>query len=329
MSTASPKTRKVSISERSVRVGDIIVVNGNNANRTLLKQRFSEGGYQIQETPHFLLYTRGTAPTIILVHRFMPEELNADIKHFMYLELKPLGILDQPQHYGEIIAGIVGSFFPKDARRAWNYFGANTLQRFLIFLSTASTPPYPDYTSIGSFATQYKRICELCEGRSFLDAGCESGFLPLLIAERIPFMERVVGVDIRPDMFDVVRKLAEERGLSNVSFVQADLLSNDFSRVGEFDTITAIGVIEHFSESGMYQILANLLKVTRHRLILIVPYENEPDRVYGHKQIFSREKLQTIGRWCVHELQGKGEIWIEDCVGGLLLIERRYQEAFL
>lgn len=322
MSLARPQTRKVSIQDRSVRIGDIVVINGYHTNRALLAHRFAEGGYQSHETTHFMLFTRDAAPATILVHYFAPEELDADIKHVMYLELKPLGLLNHSEQYGQILAGIVGSFFPEDVRKAWNYFGANTLQRFLIFLSTVTTPPYPDYTSIGSFATQYKRICELCEGRSFLDAGCESGFLPLLIAERIPFMEQVVGVDIRPDLFDVVRTLAQERGLKNVRFVQADLLASDFERVGMFDTVTAIGVIEHFSEPDMYRVVANLLKVTKHRLILIVPYENEPEPAYGHLQVFSHAKLQALGDWCVATLQGKGRIWLEECVGGLLLIEQ-------
>jgi SAM-dependent methyltransferase len=319
-------SKKVSIQERSVLVGDIIVVNGHGVNRAALKQRFAEGGYQAHETPHFLLFTRSEAPTTILVHRFSPDELDADIKHFVTLELKPLGILDESQCFGEILAGIVGSFFPENVRRAWSYFGANTLQRFLIFLSTVSTPPYPDYTSIGSFATQYKRICELCVGKTFLDAGCESGFLPVLIAERLPFMQRVVGIDIRPDMFDVVSTLAQERHLTNVAFLQADLLAEDFAQLGRFDTVTAIGVIEHFAEAEMYQVLAHLLKVTTQRLILIVPYEREPETVYGHEQVFTPEKLEAIGKWCVQQLDGMGRIWLEKCVGGLLLIERTSPE---
>ena len=63
---ADPKTRKVPIQERSVLVGDLIVVNGHAVNRALLKRRFAEGGYQAQETPHFLLFTRETAPKTIL-----------------------------------------------------------------------------------------------------------------------------------------------------------------------------------------------------------------------------------------------------------------------
>jgi hypothetical protein len=47
--------RKIPIQERSVRVGDVVVVNAYRVNRTLLKQRFAEGGYQVHETRHFLL----------------------------------------------------------------------------------------------------------------------------------------------------------------------------------------------------------------------------------------------------------------------------------
>jgi hypothetical protein len=147
---ANPKTKKVPIQERSVLVGDMIVVNGHGVNRTLLKQRFAEGGYQAQETPHFLLFTRSQAPTTILVHAFAPEEMNADIKHYVMYELKPLGLLRQSRDFGEILAGIVGSFFLDDARAAWHGFGANTFRRFLLFLSTAQIPPvFNYYATIG------------------------------------------------------------------------------------------------------------------------------------------------------------------------------------
>jgi SAM-dependent methyltransferase len=318
-----PTRRKVSIQERAVLVGDIVFVNAYKANLSLLKKRFVEGGYQAQETPHFLLLTRMEAPSVILVHWFDRENIDADVKHYVAQELQPLGLLPTSQRYGEILAGIVGSGFPGDARRAWKYFGANTLQRFMIYLSTVSAPPFPDYTTIGSFATQYQRICELCSGKTFLDAGCESGFLPLLIAERMPFMERVVGLDIRPDMFDIAREIAEERQLHTVQFIQSDLLAEDFSALGQFDTVTAIGVIEHFVEESMYCVLANLLKVTKHRLILTVPYgEETPTPFYGHEQLFTRPHLETLGKWCLEQLGNCGKMWVEECVGGLLLIER-------
>ncbi len=319
------QTRKIPIQERSVLVGDVIVVNGHGVNRVLLEERFTEGGYHIQQTEHFLLFTRSEHPSTILVHVFAPEEMNADIKHYIMQELKPLGILAQPQHYGEILFGIVATFFPDDIRRSWTYYGANTLQRFLTFLSTVSAPPPPPYTNMGAFVVQYQRVCELCTGASFLDAGCESGFLPVLIAERMPFMEHIVGVDIRPDMFVVVEELAQERHFTNVHFIEHDLLDAKFSEIGTFDTVVALGVTEHFTEEEMYRrLLANLLRVTSHRLILTVPYEREAEDLYEHKQVFTKAKLEQVGQWCLQHLNGAGKMWCEDCAGGgLLLVERR------
>ena len=149
---------QVPIQERVIRVGNFLVINAYRANRTLLKQRFTDGGYQIHETPHFLLFLRSEAPGIIIVHWFAPEEMHADLKHYVVQELKPFGIITQSQHFGELVSGIVGSLFPDDVRRSWRYFGENTLQRFLTFLATAYTPPLPDYATIGMFATLYQRV---------------------------------------------------------------------------------------------------------------------------------------------------------------------------
>jgi hypothetical protein len=67
----------------------------------------------------------------------------------------------------------------------------------------------------------------------------------------------------------------------------------------------------------------NLLQITSQRLILAVPYESdEPEIAYGHEQLFSRDKLEAVGTWCLQQLGGQGRITYEDCAGGLLLIER-------
>src|SRR6266699_3871332 len=100
-------SKKVSIQERSVLVGDIIFVNGDGVNRTALKQRFAEGGYQVQETPHFLLFTRSEAPKTILVHWFSPEEMNAEVKHYVMYELKPIGLIRQSQDFGVVLSGLI------------------------------------------------------------------------------------------------------------------------------------------------------------------------------------------------------------------------------
>lgn len=322
-SSAHTRPKRVPIQERTFTTGDLIGVNGYRANRTLLKQRFSEGGYHLQETPHFLLCTRAAVPSTILVHWFAPEEIDADIGTWFMQELKPLGLFSDTQRYGQVFAVVVCSLFPHDSRRAFHLYATNTLRRYRSLLaSTNSEGPLSDST-IHTFAAVYRRVFQLRAGERFLDAGCSFGFLPLLIAERWPALEQVVGIDIDTGSFPIMRAIAEEQQLKHVHFTQADLLAGDFASPGVFDTVTAIHILEHFNESDMDRVLTNLLQITSQRLIIAVPYEpGEPEIAYGHKQLFSRDKLEAVGRWCLGHLGGHGRISYEECAGGLLLIER-------
>lgn len=317
------KIQEVRIYDRSVKVGDMTVMSGYGLDRRLLKRRFLHSGYQVQETLHFLLCTRDTAPSTILIHWFAPEDLHTNLSRHIVEEMQPFGCVPNNKRQGEIMTGIVGTAYPGDVRRAWHYFGTNTLQRLLLFVSTAAPEILPDYGTFEASATLYQRVCELCAGKRFLDAGCNGGFFDLLLAERRPFVQEVVGVDIDREVFRVAEELARARNLTTVRFVQADLLSDDIDALGPFDTVTALHVLEHFTEADMYQVLDHLLRVTVHHLILAVPYEEAPTASYDHLQCFSRPKLENVGRWCIDHM-GAGQMWYEDLMGGggLLLVER-------
>jgi len=313
----------VPIQERAVLVGDITGVNGYRANRASLKQRFAEGGYHVDETEHFLLFRRAQAPTTILVHWFAPGEIDANIGDYFLQELKPLGSLARGQDFGDVFGAVVCSVFPRDVPRALHLYGTNTLRRYQQFLKGADNELLLPDSTMHAFAQVYRRVCRLQTGESFLDVGCSFGFLPLLISGLVPTLTHVVGADIQTDPFVVVRALAEERELKSVQFVQADVLADNFSSLGLFDTVVALHLLEHFSEVEMYCALTNLLKVTGQRLILAVPYEpGEPERVYGHKQLFTRAKLEAAGEWCLQQLGGLGSVSYEDCAGGMLVLER-------
>jgi SAM-dependent methyltransferase len=315
------RTRKVPFRERSFVAGNFIGVNAYRVNQAALAQLITGNGYHIHETPHFMICTQTRSPTI-LVHRFAPAEIDADLGRYFMQELKPLNLLAQPQDYGDIFAAVVGSLSPIDPQRAWHLFGTNTLQRYHRLLARESTPPQCDSPS-AVFSTLYRRVCELVAGTSLLDAGCSFGFLPLVVAERVPALTRVVGVDIHADPFPVTRAIAAGRHLANVQFTPADLLADDFTSIGRFATVAVLHVLEHFSEADMYHVLTNLLKVTEQRLIIAVPYEpGEPEAAYGHEQLFTRSRLEALGRWCLAQ-SGGGQATCEDCAGGLLLIERR------
>ena len=169
----------------------------------------------------------------------------------------------------------------------------------------------------------YQRICQIPLGKSLLDAGCSFGFLPLLIAEHMSSLERVVGVDIQTDSFPVMCALAEERHLKQVQFLYADLLAQDVNVLGQFDTVVALHILEHFTELDMYQVLTHLLKITSKQLLIAVPFEGgSPESAYGHLQVFTRSKLEAVGKWCLEQMEDNGRMTYEDCAGGFLRIER-------
>ena len=258
---------------------------------------------------------------MIVIHWFAPTEIDVCLGDYILQELKPLGALTDVEDFDAIFGAVVGSLFPHEAQQAWYIYTKNTLDQLRHL--TSSTSSLNPHSTLNTFAMLYRRVFDLQRGESFLDAGCSSGFLPLLIAERTSTLSSVIGLDIRPHPFETARALAEEQHLNNIRFVQADLLNNTFCTLGSFDTVTLLHVLEHFSERNMYTVLTNLLKVTGQRLIIAVPYEHGvPEIAYGHEQLFSQTKLEAIGRWCVQQWNGKGRMWYEDSADGLLVVER-------
>lgn len=317
---SKPNVKRVSLQERTLPVGNIVGINGYRVNKAMLRKSIEDESYIIHETPHFFVVIRSVYPSVIVLHWFAPAEIDARIGDYILRELKPLGALTDVEDFDAIFGAIVGSLFPHDTQLAWSLYTTNT---FRLLRDLAHSPAMLTQDSTpDTFATLYRRVFELQVGKNFLDAGCSSGFLPLLMAEHNRSLSQVVGIDVRPQPFATARALAEEYGLKNVQFVQADLLDDTFCTLGSFDTITLLHVLEHFSEQAMYTVLTNLLAVTAQRLIIAVPYEKTAETVYGHEQLFSRAKLEAIGRWCIRQWDEKGMMKYEDSADGLLVIER-------
>ncbi len=321
--------------DRAFASGQFVGVNAYRVNLVALRKRVAEAGYALQETPHFLLAQREGVPALI-IHWFAPEEIDRALGNYFLDELRPAGLVTNPESFADAFAVVIGSLFPSDPDRGWHLFSTNILQRYHRLLATDSLPEVADQTRpVDVFVPLYRRVCSLIAGNSLLDAGCLSGFLPLLLAEKFPTLTQVVGVDISAEPFAVSRAIAAERGLANMQFVQADLLKTGDHRgaTGEhrgsplrtdgcFDTITVLHVLEHFTEADMYRVLANLLPLTNHRLIIAVPFETgEPEPIYGHQQLFTREKLEAVGEWCLTQW-GNGALHYEECAGGLMYLDR-------
>lgn len=287
-----------------------------------IKAHFVKGGLKIHETAHFLVAYDSADGIISIVHRLSANTIDNNIAHYILQELVPSGFISSDQAFGAVFVGIVTSIVPDDPLSAWGYFSLNTLQRLREQLDgISSSTGQQDF--ITSFAAIYRRLFSLKVGSSLLDVGCACAFWPVLVAEcNQQKPGRIVGVDNRPDAINLSAQLAALTKVHSTEFMLADMLAPDFQKLGEFDTVTAIHVLEHLSEACIPQALSNLLRVTRQRLLIAVPYEDQPEVAYGHQQVFNREKLEAWGEWCLDQLDGKGSFSCEDVQGGLLMIER-------
>lgn len=284
------------------------------------KARLVHQGCQLEETAHFLLARPADTDHVILVHRFLTTEVDNNLVDCLMQELPDLMTSDQA--FSQAMIGIVISIKPHDLVGAWGIFSLNTLQRLREYLAE-NTLQYP-LTTIGASATIYRRLFSLKMEVSLLDVGCACAFWPVLVAEREPEARgKIVGVDNRLNAIHISQHMAALTGKHDLTFLQLDLLSPQFvEELGTFDTVTAIHILEHFPEEQLLLAFEHLLHVTRHRLIVAVPYEAEATRAYGHKQVFTHEKLEYWGQWCIESIGGAGRYWCEENAGGLLIIDR-------
>ncbi|MEO8971774.1 MAG: class I SAM-dependent methyltransferase [Ktedonobacteraceae bacterium] len=301
-------------------VGNFKVMYRPNGLYQTTKARLVHQGFQLAETEHFLFARPFPTDRVILVHRFLPAEIDNNLVDCLMQELPDLMISDQA--FGHAMIGIVTSIKPHDPVSAWGIFSLNTLQRIREYLSenTAQYPP----TTIGASATIYRRLFSLKVGISLLDVGCACAFWPVLVAERNPdASDRIVGVDNRLTAIHLSQHMATLIDKHNLTFLQLDLLSPQFvEKLGTFDTVTAIHILEHLPEEQLPLAFEHLLAVTHHRLIVAVPFEAKATLAYGHEQVFTREKLERWGQWCVESICGTTQYRCEEEAGGLLIIDR-------
>lgn len=316
-------TQLPSKKREGVRVGDMIFLAFQDKSQLdEQSNKYGSRGYKIHTSSHFVLCQQQTSNQNILLHLFHQENIDADLICFITDELGPFHTIPTIRTFGAMLFGIIASTFPSPRHQAtiWNSFCLNTLNRLRGQITqsrlTVDQSPY-----ITPFAKIYRRIAELFVGQSLLDVGSSFGFFPILVGDSISD-SHIIGCDNNPDAVSLASNLAQAASTHQPVFILQDVLASNFSDIGYFDTVTAIHLLEHLSEEHIPLALTNMLKVTQRRLIIAVPYEDQPVIAYGHLQIFTPEKLEYWGQWCLEHLQGKGRYSCEEVMGGLLIIER-------
>ncbi|MBE3566980.1 MAG: class I SAM-dependent methyltransferase [Thermogemmatispora sp.] len=335
-SWSSRKARRL----QAVRVGNlrVLALEGEHE-RELLAYQLWRQGWSVRRTFHFLLAWRSreserpVPEERLLAHWLSERESDNRLVDYLQQELVSIGWLQDEADFSAALNALVVSFEPARPLRAWRLFALNTFTRLSERIAqvpasiATGTENTEDSETIASFAAIYRRLFSLLQGNSLLDVGCACAYWPLLVAKGGHCLPGpIVAVDRRVEALRLSALLAETLGLAaQLRFEQQDLCQPAFLRLGQFDTVTAIHLLEHLEESQLPLALDQLLQVTRRRLLIVVPYEEQAQICYGHRQVFSTAKLQFWGQWCLEQLEGRATYWCEDLLGGLLVVERHHQ----
>lgn len=237
-------------------------------------------------------------PEIVVVHHFTPHEIDNNIGYFVANELLPLLGTNRQADFEQLVGAIVRSM-DMNERRAWWRFYDNSLAALARVSDTVET----DF--IAPFGAIYRQVMRLTLGQSLLDAGTCFGFLPLLFARSGVLFDlyeghaqplQIVGCDLDYALVRLANDYAANRQFTSVRFVVADILAAEIGRLGRFDTVTAIHLLEHLPAEQTELAISRLWEVTNQRLIISVPLEATPDPRFGHLQVFDEARLVGLAQ---------------------------------
>jgi SAM-dependent methyltransferase len=261
-------------------------------------------------TAHFEL--RRDGGRLHLAHALPVRRIDNDLTGLLSDELFLPGWVSGPELFERLLTGIVLSSHD-DPLTAWEIFYRNTLAR-LQTLAANGAAPAPAPGSLAEFAPVYAHALQLINGADVLELGCCFGFLSLQLAAA---GHRVTAVDVTPGTVRLLTRLAGR--LSH----DVTALSCDAARVPvadrSVDVVAAIHLLEHLDPDHGRAVLSEALRIARARVVIGVPYEDEPTAAFGHVRTVTADDLAALG--AIAEADGwRAEV--HDRHGGWLLLDR-------
>ena len=115
------------------------------------------------------------------------------------------------------------------------------------------------------------------EGATVCDMGCGNGFYTLKLAKMVGPQGRILGVDVQPEMLDLLRTRMEELRIDNVTPILSSLHDPRLPD-GEVDLILLVDVYHEFSHPEL-MLRAMRRSLSENGLVVLVEYREEDPAV--------------------------------------------------
>jgi hypothetical protein len=258
-------------------------------------------------TPHFEVGRQGHR--IHVVHWLPTSRIDDDLTGLLVVELFDPGWVSGADAFERIFTGVVMSSLD-DPLDGWELFYRNTLDRLL------QPPPgmTASHGSIDGYRPVYQRAVSLVPPGEVLELGCCFGFLSLQMAARGDV--HVVASDVSAGTVSLLDAVQHR--------LDADVrtLVADAARVPlpdrYVDTVLAVHLLEHLDDGDGTAVMAEALRLARHRVVIAVPFEAEPSAEFGHVRVFDLESLAGLAG----DLPSGWRAKVSVHHGGWLIIDR-------
>jgi ubiquinone/menaquinone biosynthesis C-methylase UbiE len=131
-------------------------------------------------------------------------------------------------------------------------------------------------------------------GMKVCDMGCGNGFYAVQIAQMVGAQGKVYGVDIQPEMLELLKQRAADYLVENVVPVQGTLIDPKLPD-GEIDLILCVDVYHEFSHP--VQMLAAMRRaLAPNGVVALVEFRAEDPKV-PIKELHKMSKAQILKEW--------------------------------
>ena len=223
-------------------------------------------------TRRFCVQRRGRVVTV--EHDLTPDELCDELAVMLADQLVDTGALRGQLEFEMVFTGIVRSTID-GGLAAWLRFYRNSMEK----LEGGTT----------AFAPIHAWAASLVRGHRLVDLGSCFGFFPLRMARH--------GIDVTAtDLNASTMRLLEQvsgrlrRPVTTLACDAADVPLPDRSA----DTVTALHLIEHLPAEVADAVLDEALRLARRRVVIAVPFEDEPQECYGHLRTYDLPALRRM-----------------------------------
>ena len=254
---------------------------------------------RIVRTAHFELWRHGWR--LVVRHRLSPAVIDDALTEIINDELFGPGWVTGSEMFERIFTGVVLTSAPT-ATAAWLLFYRNSLRRY-----EAAGEPAGGEDALAGFACIHRRADDLVPAdASVLELGCCFGFLSLRLARATG--RTVIASDLSAGTVGLLDVVADRLGLPLQTLVA------DAARIplpdGSVDVVLLIHLLEHLDPEQGRRAIDEALRVASRRVIIAVPYEDEPTPAFGHLRTLDESDLRSWGaattgwKWFVQEYFG-------------------------